>query len=121
MLPNVSIPIEPPRLFLTLALTHAHPYSLTDDSPKSLWIAYRGKVYDFTGFEHDHPGGDDLILRYAGKDMGEAMADPTEHVHSRSAYEMMDDFQIGMLGGSEKIVSEGEESCWWLSGRVLEY
>jgi hypothetical protein len=40
--------------------------------------------------------------------MGEAMADPEEHVHSRSAYEMMDDFQIGVLGGSEKVVSEGE-------------
>lgn len=38
--------------------------------------------------------------------MGEAMADPTEHVHSRAAYEMMDDFLIGQLGGSEKIVSE---------------
>lgn len=38
--------------------------------------------------------------------MGEAMADPTEHVHSRSAYEMMDDFQIGQLGGTEKTVSE---------------
>ena len=38
--------------------------------------------------------------------MGEAMADPAEHVHSRSAYEMMDEFQIGQLGGSEKIVSE---------------
>lgn len=38
--------------------------------------------------------------------MGEAMADPTEHVHSRAAYEMMDEFLIGQLGGSEKIVSE---------------
>ena len=34
------------------------------------------------------------------------MADPTEHVHSRAAYEMMDEFLIGQLGGSEKIVSE---------------
>lgn len=40
--------------------------------------------------------------------MGEAMADKEEHVHSRAAYEMMEDFRIGELGGTEKIVSEGE-------------
>ena len=95
---------------LPIELTYLPPPLLlrTDNTPKSIWIAYRGKIYDFTGFESDHPGGDDLILRHAGKDMGEAMADPEEHVHSRSAYEMMDDFQIGVLGGSEKVVSEGE-------------
>ena len=94
---------------LPIELTYLPPLLLhTDNTPKSIWIAYRGKIYDFTGFESDHPGGDDLILRHAGKDMGEAMADPEEHVHSRSAYEMMDDFQIGVLGGSEKVVSEGE-------------
>lgn len=81
-------------------------YSPIDNSAQSLWIAYRGKVYDFTGFEQDHPGGDELVLKYAGKDMGEAMADPEEHVHSRSAYEMMEEFQIGILGGTEKTVSE---------------
>lgn len=76
------------------------------NTPKSLWIAYRGNIYDFTGFEDDHPGGPDLVLKYAGQDMGEAMADPEEHVHSGSAYEMMDEFKIGVLGGAEKIVSE---------------
>lgn len=85
-------------------------YSMVDvakhNTPKSLWIAYRGKIYDFTEFASDHPGGDSLILKFAGGDMGEAMADPTEHVHSRAAYEMMDEFLIGQLGGSEKIVSE---------------
>ncbi len=43
------------------------------------------------------------------------MADEKEHVHSQSAYEMLEGFKIGTLGGSEKTVSEGE-SCWSLRG-----
>lgn len=78
----------------------------TDKSAESLWIASHGKVYDFTDFFKDHPGGDDLVLKYAGSDMGHIMADPDQHVHSRSAYDMMEDFQIGYLGGVDKIVSE---------------
>ena len=54
----------------------------------------------------DHPGGDDIILEWAGKDIGQIMADPSSHVHSRSAYEMMDEYLVGELGGDEQIVSE---------------
>lgn len=32
-----------------------------------LWLVIEGKVYDFTSFVEDHPGGD-AILRYAGSD-----------------------------------------------------
>jgi 4-hydroxysphinganine ceramide fatty acyl 2-hydroxylase len=39
--------------------------------------------------------------------MGNAMADEKEHVHSQSAYEMLEDLKIGELGGAEKVVSEG--------------
>ncbi|CAO3588816.1 unnamed protein product [Absidia cylindrospora] len=38
-------------------------------SADSCWIIYNGKVYDVTEFILDHPGGDDLILDYAGKDV----------------------------------------------------
>lgn len=65
-------------------------------------------MYDITGFLPDHPGGDDVILEWAGKDIGSVMADPSSHVHSRSAYEMMDEYCVGELGGDEQIVSESE-------------
>ena len=55
----------------------------------------------------DHPGGDDILLQYAGGDVGQIMGDESEHVHSASAYEMMDEYKVGELGGDEKIVSEG--------------
>lgn len=47
------------------------------------------------------------MLDYVGGDIGQIMADESQHVHSRSAYDMMDEYKIGELGGDEKIVSEG--------------
>lgn len=67
------------------------------DHIDSLWISYKGKVYDVTEFAPDHPGGDDLILRYAGKDMGDIMEDEEEHSHSDSAYELLEEYCIGRL------------------------
>lgn len=73
---------------------------------KSCWVTRCGKVYDVTQFLPDHPGGDDLILKYAGKDVGEIMKDETEHDHSDSAYNMLDEFLIGRLGADAGIVDE---------------
>lgn len=79
----------------------------THNLPSSCWISRDGKVYDVTRFLDDHPGGDDLILKYAGRDVGEIMKDPDEHAHSESAYDMMGEFLIGRLGQGENIVSDG--------------
>lgn len=46
-------------------------------------------------------------MKYAGQDVGAIMGSEEEHVHSRSAYEMLEDYKVGELGGDEKIVSEG--------------
>jgi 4-hydroxysphinganine ceramide fatty acyl 2-hydroxylase len=75
-------------------------------TPQSCWVTRDGKVYDMTQFLPDHPGGDDLILKYAGRDVGEAMKDSTEHDHSDSAYSMLDEFLIGRLGANAGIVDE---------------
>ncbi|TVY52471.1 Cytochrome b2, mitochondrial [Lachnellula cervina] len=37
----------------------------------SCWIIIEGHVYDVTDFLEEHPGGPDIILRYAGKDATE--------------------------------------------------
>lgn len=79
----------------------------THTSRSSCWITRNGKVYDVSGFLSDHPGGDDLVLKYAGKDVGDIMSDKDEHEHSESAYEMLDDFVIGRLCEGETIVSNG--------------
>ncbi|EMD34785.1 hypothetical protein CERSUDRAFT_116970 [Gelatoporia subvermispora B] len=72
----------------------------------SCWVTRNDKVYDVTNFLPDHPGGDDLILKYAGKDIGDVMKDASEHEHSEAAYDMLDDFVIGRVGAGEQVVSE---------------
>ena len=79
-------------------------------------MTFKGNVYDITSFMPDHPGGDDIIMEYAGTDIGQVMADESQHVHSRSAYDMMEEYKIGELGGDEKIVSEGQSKDLWLAG-----
>lgn len=83
---------------------------------KSCWVSRNGKVYDVTDFMPDHPGGDDLVLKYAGQDVEEVMKDAAEHEHSESAYDMLDDFFIGRLGNGETTVTDGtwnETSIHW--------
>ncbi|KAF9518007.1 hypothetical protein BS47DRAFT_1338898 [Hydnum rufescens UP504] len=76
-------------------------------SRKECWISRNGRVYDVTAFVPDHPGGEDLILRYAGKDIGNAMADASEHDHSQAAYDMLHEYLIGKIGSQSTVVSEG--------------
>lgn len=63
---------------------------------------HQGRVYDITEFAPDHPGGDELIHPYAGKDLGDIMEDPTEHSHSDSAFELLEEHCIGRLPVSEE-------------------
>ncbi|KDQ60181.1 hypothetical protein JAAARDRAFT_32561 [Jaapia argillacea MUCL 33604] len=72
----------------------------------SCWVTRNGKVYDVSAFLPDHPGGDDLILNHAGKDVGEIMKDSSEHDHSDSAYDMLDEYAIGRVGSGEVSVSD---------------
>ena len=60
-----------------------------------------------THFLQDHPGGDDLILQYAGKDVEEIMKNENEHEHSEAAYEMLQELLVGRLGSEETTVREG--------------
>jgi cytochrome b involved in lipid metabolism len=87
---------------------------------RSCWISRNGKVYDVTKFLSDHPGGDDLILKFAGEDIGDAMRDKDEHDHSDSAYEMLEEYCIGRLGADAGIVSDGALVCSLLAAVTNE-
>ena len=85
-------------------------YALEDvqSHKTSCWV-YRGKkVYDVSTFLPDHPGGDDLILKYAGQSIDQAMKNPEEHEHSDSAYDMLEEYLIGRLGNQAAIVDESK-------------
>eukprot|EP00974_Lingulodinium_polyedra_P105732 10235494-Lingulodinium_polyedra.AAC.1 len=33
----------------------------------SAWVVLHGQVYDLTAFLADHPGGEEMVLKWAGK------------------------------------------------------
>ncbi len=73
----------------------------------SCWVSYQGKVYDITEFLADHPGGEDILLRYAGQPIENVMSDKNEHQHSEAAYDMLEEFLIGRVGNEENTCSQG--------------
>ncbi|PGH03625.1 hypothetical protein AJ79_07317 [Helicocarpus griseus UAMH5409] len=74
---------------------------------KSCYVTRGAKVYDVTSFMDDHPGGGDLILEYAGKDISEIMRDIPSHEHSEAAYEILEDYHIGFLQPSSSCKANG--------------
>ncbi|EEP78007.1 inositolphosphorylceramide-B C-26 hydroxylase [Uncinocarpus reesii 1704] len=68
---------------------------------KSCWVTRGSKVYDVTSFVGDHPGGGDLILEYAGKDISQILEDVVSHKHSEAAYEILDECHIGFAASSD--------------------
>lgn len=66
-------------------------------SDKQCFVTRGNKVYELSEFLAAHPGGEDLILEYAGKDVSEIMADEASHPHSDVAYEILDEHHVGYL------------------------
>lgn len=73
------------------------------------YVTIGAKVFDVTSFLDDHPGGGDLILEYGGKDVKEIMEDELSHLHTESAYEILDDNLVGFVA-TEKILDAVMES-----------
>lgn len=100
-----------PASFLFTMSKRLRIYSSEDvqrhNSESSCWITRDGKVYDVTGFLNDHPGGEDYILQYAGKDVREIMQNAEQHDHSSSAYDMLEEYVIGRLGTDDTVVRDG--------------
>lgn len=61
------------------------------------YMTYQGKVYDLTDFVDEHPGGGQLLLDYASKDIEAILADAVSHTHSEAAYEILDESVVGFL------------------------
>lgn len=66
----------------------------------NLWIVIDNNVYDVTQFLSEHPGGEEALLEFAGKDGTEAF---DEVGHSVEAKELMKKFKIGEIVESERV------------------
>ena len=89
MMPSLILPP------ITPAVVAAH------NTKKSCYVTIGHKVYDMTTFLPDHPGGEDLILDYAGQDIASIMSDEISHSHGESAFEILEDYLIGTLTTSD--------------------
>lgn len=82
---------------------------LPSEGGKGLWVVIKGEVYDVTDFVDNHPGGRNIILKNAGKDV----TDLYEPIHPPTALEEnLDPSQhIGQVDPSTvQIKQAGEES-----------
>ncbi|XP_046622236.1 uncharacterized protein LOC124306100 isoform X1 [Neodiprion virginianus] len=70
------------------------------DTPDDCWFAIYDYVYDCTSFIGDHPGGDDVLLEYAGRDATLAFIGAG---HSKFARKSLERYLIGELPHSERI------------------
>ncbi|XP_034655895.1 cytochrome b5 [Drosophila subobscura] len=66
----------------------------TGKKGKPCWIIIKGNVYDVTKFLSEHPGGEDLLLEYGGKDASKAFR---QAGHSSDAEKELKNFKIGEL------------------------
>src|SRR4051794_17511385 len=78
----------------TLAEVEAH------NSSKSCYVTLGRNVYDVTDFIDAHPGGGELVLEYAGKDIKDILKDEASHEHSEAAYEVLEDSHVGFLASA---------------------
>ncbi len=85
------------------------------NSPKSCYVTVGANVYDVTDFLDSHPGGDDLILQYAGQDVAAILQDESSHLHSEAAYEVLNDSLVGFVASErspgEKRRNSGESTA----------
>jgi 4-hydroxysphinganine ceramide fatty acyl 2-hydroxylase len=79
----------------------------THKSLKSCYVTIGTNVYDVTDFLDSHPGGEDLILDWAGKDIGAILKDEDSHAHSETAYDVLEESLVGFLV-TEKLATDGD-------------
>ena len=83
----------PSRTLPTIARAEVEAHN----NKKSCYVTIGERVFDITDFLEDHPGGPELILEHAGKDVKAIMEDEVSHFHSESAYEILEESLIGFV------------------------
>ena len=59
--------------------------------PDSLIVYYQGEPYDITPYIKKHPGGENLLIKNANKEISQLMLG---HKHSPKAYNMIKKYKI---------------------------
>ncbi|EGD80575.1 cytochrome b5 type B [Salpingoeca rosetta] len=94
--PPPSLPTTTPA---TMSKTISYAEVAKHNTNESCYMVIHDKVYDVTKFLIEHPGGEEVMMDYAGKDASEGFEDVG---HSEDAREQLSDFVIGELPADEK-------------------
>lgn len=76
-------------------------YTLTEvkkhTGSDSLWVTYKGGVYDVTQYLTCHPGGKDLLMAQGGKDLEAIWDNYAIHKNNKKAEPMLNAMRIGKM------------------------
>lgn len=64
-------------------------------------IVLFGAVYDFTQFQHVHPGGKDIIVEFRGKDATEKFVE-VGHLKGANIIKTLSSFRVGRYELADK-------------------
>lgn len=78
------------------------------NNAKSCYVTLGSRVYDVTQFIDDHPGGAELLLAHAGTDVTEILRDDISHDHSEAAYEILEEYFVGLVDSEASKTAPGE-------------
>ncbi|KAI8349191.1 hypothetical protein EDC96DRAFT_577954 [Choanephora cucurbitarum] len=80
-----------------------------NNTRESCWVIVENKVYDITKFLKDHPGGDEILLAFAGTDITQVLGDINYHTHSDAAYDLLLEHYIGDLVVEKAVLNSARQ------------
>ncbi|XP_065186362.1 fatty acid 2-hydroxylase-like [Sycon ciliatum] len=66
------------------------------------WVIVDGIIYDVSDFSERHPGGMEVLLAQAGRDVSELMRSDAFHEHSTAAFSLLKDMRVGILRAKDQ-------------------
>lgn len=76
-------------------------------TPSDCWIVIYDKIYDITHFLQEHPGGEFILLEFAGRDATLAFRGTR---HGPESYELLKKYLIAILPESQRIYQKRKTS-----------
>lgn len=70
------------------------------DRVDDAWVIVDGQVYDVTLFLDTHPGGIGVTENHLGTDISDVIRSEDVHKHTKTAFELMEKYCIGVLEDS---------------------
>ena len=92
---NQRVPSSLPEYNLSEVSNHC--------SPDDCWLVIFDRVYNVTSFLQEHPGGEYIMMEFAGRD---ATIPFRSTRHGRDSYQMLSNYLIGILPENERIYQD---------------